>query len=382
MISKNETRIKAILLGEVGVGKTAIIKRFSQDEFRENIESTDSASFIEKKLDINNQKVILELWDTVGQEEYRSLTKLFIKNSKIILLVYDVTSLKTFESLNYWYDYISKETEQKIILGVAGNKLDLIYEDENMEEVPAETAKQFAKKINASFSLISARESAVEIKNLFNELISNYLEIEYIDKELNATIKLNRYSFSTKEGDENKSECCLGNNKKSICLKIAFIGNSGVGKTAIIKALKGKDNITNLPHTKKSYKEKMHYTKNGHEITVIIKDTNGNDYDNDDFERDIIDYDSFFFVFDINKINTLYDMEKYIEKICKRKKGIYLLGYDNSTNKGNEFGFENEMEKFNKKYGCEYENISIEDIYKVKALIIENIGKYLLDKGY
>ena len=383
MESKNETRIKIVLLGEAGVGKTAIIKRFNEDEFSEKMESTYNATFVEKTLNINNQKVIIELWDTVGQEEFHSLTKIFIKNSKIIILVYDVTSLITFESLTFWHEYISKEIGQNIIIGIAGNKTDLIFENGLNEEVSTETAKKFALKINASFSLISAKESNIEINSLFNELISRYLEIQDLDNELNSTIKLNRYSLRTGgEGNVNKSECCLGKNKKSMDLQMVFIGNSGVGKTSIIRALKGIDNITNLPHTKKSYKEKIHYTKNGHDITVIIKDTNGDDYNNDNFEQDIISYNVFFFVFDINKINTLYAMEDYIKKICKRRNRIYLLGHDNSRNKGNETGCENEVEKFNKKYGCECEYISIEDIYKVKALIIDNIGKYLLNKEY
>lgn len=381
MKSENETRIKIVLLGEAGVGKTSIIKRFYEDDFCENEETTYSSTFIEKELNINNQKAIIELWDTAGQEEFRSLTKIFIKNSKIIILVYDVTSLETFDSLNYWYEYLSKEAEQNLILGVAGNKTDLIFEKNHMEEVPTETAKKFAEKINASFALVSARESNIEINTLFNELIKKYLEIQDLDNELNATIKLNRYSSRIVEGKVTKSECCLGKNKKSMNLQMIFIGNSGVGKTSIIKALKGNDNITNLPHTKKSYNEKIHYTKNGHDITVIIKDTNGDDYNNDNFEKDIINYNVFFFVFDINKMKTLYDMEDYIEKICKTKNRIYLLGYDNSRNKGNEFGCEYEVEKFNKKYGCECEYISIEDIYKVKAIIIDNIGKYLSDKG-
>ena len=382
MKSENETRIKIVLLGEAGVGKTSIIKRFYEDDFCENEETTYSSTFIEKELNINNQKAIIELWDTAGQEEFRSLTKIFIKNSKIIILVYDVTSLETFDSLNYWYEYLSKEAEQNLILGVAGNKTDLIFEKNHMEEVPTETAKKFAEKINASFALVSARESNIEINTLFNELIKKYLEIQDLDNELNSTIKLNRYSSRIVEGKVTKSECCLGKNKKSMNLQMIFIGNSGVGKTSIIKALKGNDNITNLPHTKKSYNEKIHYTKNGHDITVIIKDTNGDDYNNDNFEKDIINYNVFFFVFDINKMKTLYDMEDYIEKICKTKNRIYLLGYDNSRNKGNEFGCEYEVEKFNKKYGCECEYISIEDIYKVKAIIIDNIGKYLSDKGF
>ena len=66
---ENETRVKLILLGDSGVGKTAIIRRYHEDKFTPNNNTTDKANFFEKEVMINDQKIILELWDTVGQEE-------------------------------------------------------------------------------------------------------------------------------------------------------------------------------------------------------------------------------------------------------------------------------------------------------------------------
>ena len=201
----SESRIKVVLLGDTGVGKTAIIRRYYVDKFSEILESTYNASFIEKEVQIEKKKLVLELWDTVGQEAYRSLTKIFTKNSKIIILVYDVTSMETFNSLNYWYDYISKEAEGNIILGVAGNKTDLILEEGHREEVSQEEGKNFAEKINASFALISAKESDQEIKKLFNELISRYLGVKNFNLESKKAIKINNNSNNN---EDNKSKCC------------------------------------------------------------------------------------------------------------------------------------------------------------------------------
>ena len=201
----SESRIKVVLLGDTGVGKTAIIRRYYVDKFSEILESTYNASFIEKTVQIEKKKLVLELWDTVGQEAYRSLTKIFTKNSKIIILVYDVTSMETFNSLNYWYDYISKEAEGNIILGVAGNKTDLILEEGHREEVSQEEGKNFAEKINASFALISAKESDQEIKKLFNELISRYLGVKNFNLESKKAIKINNNSNNN---ENNKSKCC------------------------------------------------------------------------------------------------------------------------------------------------------------------------------
>ena len=192
MLTNPETRLKVVLLGDAGVGKTAIIRRYYEDKFNDILESTYNASFIEKVINVENKKIVLELWDTVGQEAYRSLTKIFTKNARIIILVYDVTSKETFNSLNYWYDYISKETDGNIILGVAGNKTDLILEEDHTEEVSQEEGKNFAEKINASFVLMSAKESDKEIKKLFNELLSKFLGVKNITIDSCDTIKINK----------------------------------------------------------------------------------------------------------------------------------------------------------------------------------------------
>ena len=205
MLTNPETRLKVVLLGDAGVGKTAIIRRYYEDKFNDILESTYNASFIEKVINVENKKIVLELWDTVGQEAYRSLTKIFTKNARIIILVYDVTSKETFNSLNYWYDYISKEAEGNIILGVAGNKTDLILEEGHREEVSQEEGKNFAEKINASFALISAKESDQEIKKLFNELISRYLGVKNFNLESTKAIKINNNSNNN---ENNKSKCC------------------------------------------------------------------------------------------------------------------------------------------------------------------------------
>ena len=83
--------IKIILLGDTGVGKSAIIKRYIDNYYDDNITSNISSNFLEKIVKVKNQNVRLEVWDTAGQEEFRSVTKIFVKNAKIIILFYDVT---------------------------------------------------------------------------------------------------------------------------------------------------------------------------------------------------------------------------------------------------------------------------------------------------
>ena len=100
---------KVILLGESSVGKTCIIKRFSKDEFNEVLLSTIGESFYEKNIDINGTKVNLEIWDTAGEEQFRTIVKNYYTGSKAAIFVYDISSKKTFEQLkNYWYKEIKE----------------------------------------------------------------------------------------------------------------------------------------------------------------------------------------------------------------------------------------------------------------------------------
>ena len=369
--------IKIILLGDTGVGKSSIIKRYIEDSFEENLSSTIGSNFLEKIEKIKGQKVRLEVWDSAGQEEFRSVTKLFVKNSKIIILVYNVTQKLSFEGLNYWYDFIQKELAQNFVLGVAGNKTDLIFEDGYDEEITSEEGKAFAEKIKANFALVSAKESGKEITNLFNQCISSYLDSRDGTEDTNYNIKLKSDNGSL--SSNNKGECCMGNSKKNFKLKMVFLGCNGVGKTSIIKSIKGNKNINNLVHTKKTSKEEITYTQNGQKITVQIKDTNGDDCQNETFTKAIDKCQVIFLVFNIYKIDTLYKLEDWLKKIDTNNNKVYLLGYNNINfeEKIEENDYNKEVEKLTSKYNCEYESITIEDIYKVKAIIIDNITSYL-----
>ena len=113
MSKKNEGKseiCKVVLLGESSVGKTCIISRFVDNEFDKEILSTTGASYANKTLkfkDYNNKEILFEIWDTAGQEKYRSLTQLFYKDASIAILVYDITNEESYNELkNYWVNQI------------------------------------------------------------------------------------------------------------------------------------------------------------------------------------------------------------------------------------------------------------------------------------
>ena len=104
--NQREGTIKAILLGESMVGKTALIKRIISNTFEETI-STNGPSSNYVDIEINGNTLKLTLWDTAGQEKFRSLNKLYYKGAEIEFLVYSVTDRRSFEELkNYWYQEV------------------------------------------------------------------------------------------------------------------------------------------------------------------------------------------------------------------------------------------------------------------------------------
>ena len=166
-----DEEIKVILIGESGTGKTSLINAAIGLQFKENLESTTINSFSSKKVKINGKEYVLNLWDTIGQEKFRSLTKIFVKDSKIVLLVYDITRKQTFEELNFWYKMIQDILGEEPILGICGNKQDLFVR----EQVKEETAKKYAEGKNIPFKLTSAK-NPLTFNKFLEELVGKYVE--------------------------------------------------------------------------------------------------------------------------------------------------------------------------------------------------------------
>ncbi len=174
---QNQTeRIKVTLIGSSGVGKTCILERYTKKIFNENRVITIGVKYFEKNLEIENRKVLLDIWDAAGQEKFRSLGKHFYKDADIVCLVYDITSLESFKDLQeIWYKDLQTFGEKYTVLAVVGSKSDC-YEN---EEVPEDEARNYADKINAIYMQTSAK-TGNKIENLFEALVRKYLGYEFI----------------------------------------------------------------------------------------------------------------------------------------------------------------------------------------------------------
>ena len=165
---------KVVLLGDSGVGKTCIISRYISGTFDENSATTNGASYCSKNVNYEKlgKNLLLDIWDTAGQEKYKALTKFFYKDAAVCILVYDITRKETFDNLkNFWYSQLKENSGSNVVLGVAGNKCDL-YESEDVKE---SEARQFAEEIGAIFELTSAQNNT-GINELFLDVGYKYLD--------------------------------------------------------------------------------------------------------------------------------------------------------------------------------------------------------------
>ena len=179
--------IKVIFVGEAGAGKTNLINVSAGYKFNSATLTTRNCSFVPKTINLNNTNYNLNIWDTIGQEKFHSLTKIFLKESDIAILVYDITNKKSFDSLPYWKGLIDEQLGQKPIYGIVGNKMDL-YE---REEVDKSDLIDYADKIGAKYLLTSAKADSVSIGKFLETLLADFVaknkekikENFYLDKK-------------------------------------------------------------------------------------------------------------------------------------------------------------------------------------------------------
>ena len=201
---EEEEEIKVILVGEMGTGKTSLINTAIGLNFQEKLASTTTNSIMNKSMTINGKTYSVNLWDTIGQEKYRSLTKIFLKGAKIVIFVYDITNSNSFKELDYWFESTKEIINEKIVMGIVGNKSDLFLK----EEVKESDARALAKQKGCDFALTSAKNSTMFCEFL-EKLLKKYLgqEDNENDDENNNKKKAEKLKIG-KAGAKPKKGCC------------------------------------------------------------------------------------------------------------------------------------------------------------------------------
>ena len=198
-IKDDDDEIKVILVGETATGKTSLINTSIGLEFKQRLESTQSSSIIQKKMTIGDKTYIINLWDTIGQEEFRSLTSIFMKDSKIVIFVYDITRLDTFNQIvDFWYKNTKDVLGNEPIMGIVGNKEDLYLDSKVSDNI----VEEFIKNKDMPFQLTSAKVPK-NFNNFLELLVKKCIEKNGHIKNENGSIKLGETNKNTK-----KKSCC------------------------------------------------------------------------------------------------------------------------------------------------------------------------------
>lgn len=161
---------KTVLVGDSGVGKTNILSRYTRDEFSIETNSTVGVEFGSKKIKINNTNVKVQIWDTAGQEQYKSIINAYYKGARGSMVVFDLTKKDTFKSVDAWIRELKTYADSEISILLIGNKADL----EELRQISQEEAKAKAEQYGIDYIETSALQFT-NIENAFKNMIKGKL---------------------------------------------------------------------------------------------------------------------------------------------------------------------------------------------------------------
>ena len=206
--------LKYIIIGDAAVGKSNLLLRFAQNDFKSEYQLTIGVEFGAKNINISSKIFRIQIWDTAGQENFRSITRAYYKNSVCALVVYDISSRDSFNNVTSWIEDCKNQSPKTIFMVLVGNKCDL----EDKRKVTTEEGEQMAKNHNLIFFETSAKtgdnvdkifeESAKEINKKINE---GYYDLESdvcgIKRGLNSAA--GRAMYINDGNNNSNTNCCF-----------------------------------------------------------------------------------------------------------------------------------------------------------------------------
>ncbi|XP_029937801.1 ras-related protein Rab-15-like [Myripristis murdjan] len=135
--------LRLMILGDSGVGKTCLLRRFTENEFHPSHISTIGVDFKMKTLEIDGIKVRVQIWDTAGQERYQTITKQYYRRAQGIILVYDVTNEPSFQHIVKWASDVDEYAADKVQRILVGNKSDEVKDRQVTKEQGSKVAQTF-----------------------------------------------------------------------------------------------------------------------------------------------------------------------------------------------------------------------------------------------
>lgn len=161
---------KVALVGDTGVGKTCLAVRFVSNIFSIAQASTSGASFMRKTVQLEDKTIKFQIWDTAGQEKFRSLAPMYYRSAAAVVVVFDVTRKDSFNDVQYWVKEVKTNGDKDALIVIVGNKV-----DKSGREVSAEEARAYADNIRAHYVEASA-QTGENVQNIFMYLAQQNLK--------------------------------------------------------------------------------------------------------------------------------------------------------------------------------------------------------------
>jgi small GTP-binding protein len=165
LIEEAKLTFRTVTIGDSSVGKTSLVNKFIRDRFDPSEKNTIGALYDVFTEEVDGRAVEIQIWDTAGQEQYRSLTPVYFRSAAAALLVFDLSNRQSFEHLDDWVTSFRSSSRDRAILFLIGNKCDLT----DTRTIFEEEAKEWADHHSCSYIETSAR-SGSGISQLFKSV--------------------------------------------------------------------------------------------------------------------------------------------------------------------------------------------------------------------
>lgn len=187
---------RVVTIGDSSVGKTSIINQLVNQKFNDSEQSTIGAMFVIHVEEIENTRIEMQIWDTAGQEKFRSLGPIYYRNADAAVVVFDTTQQISFKHLDSWIDAFTEVAGTEAVIIIAGNKSDII--DEN--EVTNEMAQKYANENGYAYFPTSALTGS-GIQEMFHNIALKLSNKIIMDEASKNTRDINR------QDDDSECKC-------------------------------------------------------------------------------------------------------------------------------------------------------------------------------
>ena len=215
-----------VIVGESGVGKSCIVLNFAEQKPRKQHQVTIACEFAARIIPVRGRDIKVQIWDTAGQENFRSITRSYYRSSVAAVVVYDVSSRITFEKVRNWMEELKNNAHEKITVILVGNKRDL----KEKREVSREEGEKLARELRVMFIETCAFELP-SVENMFEALVE-----EVISKIDSGKLDPNNEHIGIKKGNKTKGSTGKGPGGKTDSKSLRTEGDKSPAKKKCCKS--------------------------------------------------------------------------------------------------------------------------------------------------